>query len=251
MNIQDIYISEPGSRLLVACGAKDQEDMVESVCFSMPASFKARTDLNASPIVSMDIASDENPNHFSDLMGLCSKLITGAGRRSHFEGLLLLNIAGLARAPENSVRMKALGEFLSIPDGLASRCITLLYGLEKERELLICAEHLDFDGRLKVGCYEQANRLSLAELLAKSSLRCATPDAEKLLESTLADMACYEDFNAGKFVRACETAGGQITRNSVSQRLNDPYSYINRVKKAAELRDRDPSVRRIGFQAAR
>lgn len=251
MNITDIYASPPGSRFLAACGAKDQEDMVDMLCSSMPPDFKARTLLNSSAIASMDIAPDENPNRFSDLLGLCAKLVSAAGRRSHFEGLLLLNVSALAGSSDNHVRLKALGELLAMKDGLASRCITLLYGPEKEREILSCADYLDFDGKLKVIDYEPANRLSLSEILAKSALRCASPETEKLLESTLADMSGYEAFNAGKFVRTCGNDSGFITEHAVSEMLQDPYSYINRIKKAEKLRKEEPDTRKIGFQAKR
>lgn len=251
LNIADIYAHAPGSRFLASCPSKAQEDMLDYIYASMPATFKARTALNSSSVTSMDIAPDETPNRFSDLLGLCTKLVSAAGKRSHFEGLLIINISALSPTPDNTIRLKALGELLSMKDGLASQCITLLYGPEKECELLVCADHLDFDGKLKVVCYEQANKLSLSDLLTKSKLRCASPEVERLLESTLADMSSYEDFNAEKFVRFCGNARGIITESSVSEMMNDPYSYIGRIRKTANLRIEEPAKRKIGFYATR
>lgn len=251
MSITDIYAYAPGTRLLVSCPSKSQEDMLDTIYSSMPSTFKDRTCLNSSSITSMDISPDENPNRFGDLLGLCAKLISAAGKRSHFEGLLIVNIAALVATPGNTVRLKALGELLAMKDGLASKCITLLYGPEKEAELLTCADCLDFDGRLKVFCYEQSNKLPLSDLLAKSKLRCASAEIERLLESTLTDMASYEDFNAGKFVRICSNERGTITEGAVRNMLNDPYSYVNRIRKAANLRSEETPKRKIGFQVLR
>ena len=165
MNIADIYAHTPGSRFLTSCPYKAPEALLDYIYSSMPAAFKVRTALNSSSVTSMDISPDENPNRFSDLLGLCAKLVSAAGKRSHFEGLLIINISALSPTPDNTIRLKALGELLSMKDGLASQCITLLYGPEKERELLVCADYLDFDGKLKVICYEQENKLSLTDLL--------------------------------------------------------------------------------------
>ena len=251
MNITDVFTCSPGSRVLVACAQRTQESMIDVLCSSMPSTFKEKTHLNSTSIASMDIAPDDNSNRFSDLHGLCAKLIIAAGRRSHFEGLLLLNVSALASSPGNTMRLKALGEFLAVPEGLSSRCITIIYGPDKERDIISCADHLDYDGRLKVICYEQPNKLSLSELLVKSSLRCASPEIEHLLESTLTDMSGYEDFNASKFVRICSNERGVITAHGMNEMLNDPYSYINRIKKAAKLQSEDPLARKIGFQAHR
>lgn len=251
MDIADIYACAPGSRFLVACPSGAQEDMLYTLCASMPPTFQSRAALNSSAVASMDMAPDDNPNRFSDLIGLCTKLISAAGWRSHFEGLLILNIAALASAPGNAMRLKALGELLAMQDGLASQCITLLYGPESERDILTVADPLDFDGRLKVIRYEPPARRSLAELLAESKLRCASPQVGPLLESTLADMAGYADFNAAKFIRICGNSKGLITEGAVSALLNDPYSYVNRIQKAGKRRGEDTEGRRIGFRATR
>lgn len=97
LNIADIYAHAPGSRFLASCPSKAQEDMLDYIYASMPATFKARTALNSSSVTSMDIAPDETPNRFSDLLGLCTKLVSAAGKRSHFEGLLIINISALLR----------------------------------------------------------------------------------------------------------------------------------------------------------
>ena len=251
VNMADIYAHAPGSRVLGACPGKAQEEMIDAGCAAMPAAFRARTALNDCAVTSMDVVPDDHPNHFSSLVGLCAKLIAAAGKRSHFEGLLIVNVSGLPPIPANVIRLKALGELLAMKDGLASRCITLMYGPEQERELLACADCLDFDGRLKVIHYEQPNKLPLSDLLDRETLRCASPEIEQLLESTLDDLSAYEQFNAARFLRTCGDEGGLITERTVSDMLQDPYSYINRVKKAAKLRMEDGPQRRIGFQAVR
>lgn len=253
MNITDIYSCPRGSRFLISCPSKVRENMVDFVCHSMPADFKAATALNSCCIASIEIVPDEMPNRFNDLLGLCAKLISTAGRRSHFEGLLIVNISALSYAftSDNIVRLKALGELLAMKDGLASRCITLLYGPEKEYDVLSCADHLDFDGKLKVICYEQPNKLSLSELLAESKLSCASPSVEGMLKSTLTDMASCDGFNASKFIRLCGNDTGLITKDAISDMLNDPYSYINRAKKGAHLSIEESPKRKVGFQLTR
>lgn len=251
MNITDVFACVPGSRILVACEPKAQESMIDTLCSSMPLTFKAKTSLNSTSIASMDIVPDDNPNRFSDLHGLCAKLVNAAGRRSHFEGLLLLNVSALVSSFGNAIRLKALGEFLSIPEGLSSRCITVLYGPYKERDIISCADHLDFDGRLKVICYELPRKLPLSELLTKSSLRCASSEIEYLLESMLKDMSIYEDFSASRFVRICSNERGVITAHEIDEMLSEPYSYMNRIKRAAKLQFEDPTVRKIGFRESR
>ena len=250
MNIADIYKAAPGSRFLAVCGQREQEEMIGSLCSAMPEEFRARTLLNAGPIVSMDVAPDDHPNRFSDLLGLCGKLVISAGRRSHFEGLLLLNVSGLT-ASADRMRLKALGEVLALKDGLASKCVALIYGPEKEKEILQCADDLDFDGRLKVISFERSAEPEMNELLEKYRMRCGSVKARKLVQTVLNEMAEYEGFNAGKFIRTCGNDEGVINAETVSGMLDDPYSYVNRIRKTGKLRGVDMSERRIGFQSAR
>ncbi|MBQ2955093.1 MAG: hypothetical protein IJE08_01385 [Clostridia bacterium] len=249
MNIADIYKAAPGSRFLAVCSQKAQEEMVDTLCSAMPDEFREKTLLNTGPIVSMDVAADDHPNRFSDLLGLCGKLVISAGRRSHFEGLLLLNVSGLT-ASADRMRLKALGEVLALKDGLASKCVTLIYGPEKEREILQCADDLDFDGRLKVISFERSAEPELNELLEKHRLRCGSVRARKRIQSVLQEMAEHDGFSAGKFIRICGNDEGVITAETVSAILDDPYSYVNRIRKAAKLRG-DSSARKIGFQSDR
>lgn len=249
MNIAEIYKAAPGSRFLAVCSQRVQEEMVDTLCSAMPEEFREKTLLNAGPIVSMDIAPDDHPNRFSDLLGLCGKLIVSAGRRSHFEGLLLLNVSGLTASADRT-RLKALGEVLALKDGLASKCVTLIYGPEKERDALPCADDLDFDGRLKVISFKRSAEPEMNELLEKYRLRCGSIRARKLVQSVLKEMAGYDGFSAGKFIQTCGNDEGVITAEAVSGMLDDPYSYVNRTRKTAKLRD-DSSARKIGFQSAR
>lgn len=249
MNPNDVYACAPGSRLLLFCSLPLQESMVESICLAMPPLLRQKTALNTSPITTMDIAPDSSPNHFSDLVSLCARLIAAAGRRSHYEGLLLLNIDALLHPAQDTLRLKALGELLAMPDGLASACITVLYGPDKESEALACADALDFDGRLRIICYDQPLAPSLQELLERASLRCDTSETEHMLESVLEEMANCERFNAGRFVKTCGNGLGLITENSVRQTLVDPYSYINRIRRG--IGKPDSNTRRIGFHVER
>ena len=251
MRIADVYSSAPGSRFLISCPARMQEDMTAALCAAMPEDFRRRTRLNASPIASMDMAPDENPNRFGDLLGLCGKLITAAGQRSHFEGLLLLGVGSLSETGRDSVRLKALGELLAMPDGLASRCITVLYGPHREKELLACADDLDFDGRLKVFAYEQPSCGTLAALLDEAGLRCADSLTASLLEATLKEFEHAEGFSASKLLRICGNEHGIITSAAITTLTDDPYSYIGRIRRSTELRQDRSSVSRIGFLADR
>lgn len=251
MNFKEIYTSAPGSRLLLFCGQAMQERMAESICLAMPPAFGQRAALNASSITAMDIAPDSSPNSFGDLASLCARLIAAAGRRSHYEGLLLLNIGALLRPAQDTIRLKALGELLAMKEGLASECVTVLYGPCREGEALACADALDFDGRLRISRYEQTRALSLPDLLERAALRCDTSETERLLESTLQEMADFENFNANRFVMACRDDPGLITLRSVRRTLGDPYSYINRVRKGIGGRDCEGGSRRMGFRAAR
>ncbi|MGN1019217.1 MAG: hypothetical protein ACI4O7_02485 [Aristaeellaceae bacterium] len=251
MTATDISTAAPGSRFLIACDAQELEGMVETICEAASTALKAKAALNACVVTSMDMTPDDSPNRFSDLVSLCGKLVAAAGHRSHFEGLLLLNIAPLISFPDNTIRLKALGEWLCIPKGLASRCITLLYGPANERDLLACADLLDFDGKLRVGHYDLPVRhLLLSELLASSALQCATPEAEQLLENAINDMKPYQNFSPCKFLKTCGNTFGFITARAISDALQDPFSYINRIRKASDRADQT-SGRRIGFQTSR
>ncbi|MBQ7851064.1 MAG: hypothetical protein IJ343_15165 [Clostridia bacterium] len=251
MRITDVYTGAPGSRFLISCPVKAQEDMVTALCAAMPEEFRRRTRLNVSPIASMDLAPDDSPSRFNDLLGLCGKLITSAGQRSHFEGLLLLNVSALAETGKDSMRLRALGEMLATPDGLASRCITVIYGPHREKELLACADDLDFDGRLKVLPYEQPARETLSALLEQAGLSFADAAAEKLMKKTLKELGDAEGFSAGKLVRICGNGHGLITAQTIRDLLDDPYSYINRARKNAGHGSVKTSSPRIGFLADR
>lgn len=246
MNYLDMIRSLPGSRFLVLCSEADQEGMVDEMCTTAEAYFEERARLNACSIASMDMSSHgEGSNEFSDLARLCGKLVVCAGRRSHFEGLLLLNVSSLLDDTDNALRLKALGEMLSLRQGLASRCITMLYGPADEEELLSCADLLDFDGRLRVGAYEsKRDHIDIKELMIRASLQCDTSETSRRLQTLLSDMAKERNCNLDKLVRNC-SLGGTITDASISAQLDDPYSYVNRFKRNAK--PRGTKERRIGF----
>ena len=205
--------------------------------------------LNACAVTSMEIIGGTSPNSFPDLAALCGKLIQAAGRRSHFEGLLMLNISSLLNRAADEDRLRALGEVLAMENGLASRCLTVLYGPVNEKELLMAADCLDCRGRLRVAEFQMdPSRETLRQLLAQASLACA-PGAEQALEAALADMREAPRFSPLRFLQSCAAGDGTITEVSLRAVLNDPYSYYGRQKKTQELRAQDGgfSERRIGF----
>jgi len=233
MTINDIYTLSPGSRVLALCPEKAREALVENLCASMPRSFKTGTELNEFSVVSMDITLSIHPidaNSFKDLNTLCEKLIIAAGRRSHFRGLLLLDLSGFAGNYSANTRLKALGELLAMPDGLASECVTFIYGPKREEDLLNCADCLDFDGRLAIIDCSVPGKRGLDELLADAGFTCDN-DARQLLEDTISQMADCAEFSASKFLRSCGNSEGVITAARIDELKNDPWSYINRVRK--------------------
>lgn len=245
MTVSDILHGAPGSRTFVICGRKEQESMVEAVCVAVPDSLREKAALNFCCITLMDMASDKQPNRFSDLQNLCVKLIYAAGKRSHFEGILFLNVSAPAKAKDRGMRMKALGELLAMKEGLASRCTTILYGPSEERSMILCTEQLDFDRTLRVGRYEPVPHPSLDEVLNQASLRCESSEAEAMLSSAINCMAQCSGFRAERFVLACSDGQGVITERAVSEALQDPYPYINRIKKAAEFKGGKLCLRKL------
>lgn len=247
MKTQELYELPGGTRVLLQLSEGGREEGIGGLCASMPESFRQRADLNENTLVSMDITTDSDPGRFSDLAALCSRLVTAAGRRSHFEGLLLLNISELMEPDCDEPRLKALGELLAMPDGLASRCVTVLYGPRNQRELLICADLLDADGCLMAAELEDSSRcLTLAQLLEREQLSCESREVQEQLQEVMTRMAAYRDFMPVKLLRSCR-AGGLITRASLDRAVSDPLSYMNRICKRAELGVTNESARRIGF----
>lgn len=247
MKTNEIINARPGTRFLLSCEPQDCESLVETIIKEIAPVIKRKTLLNSSAIATMDMLSDERPNSFSDLHGLVAKLILSAGRRSHFEGLFLLNITGLVDVTQNAPRLKALGELLAVSNGLASRCITVMYGPADDRELIDCSALLDFDGKLRVGAFEgtTGNR-DLRWLLSEIGARCETPEAERLLGDALNRAAGNKSFLPGKMIRALDDGTGVIRTQSIRQMLDDSYSYLNRtIRATAVTEDRE---KRIGFR---
>lgn len=247
MKAQDIYELPGGTRVLLQLSEAAREEEIGGLCASMTDSFRHRADLNENTLVSMDITADSDPGRFSDLGALCSRLVNAAGRRSHFEGLLLLNISELMEPVADEARLKALGELLALPDGLASRCVTVLYGPRMQRELLVCADLLDADGCLVAAELEDSSlSLTLGELLKREQLICENKEVQQRLQEVMTRMTEYKDFVPVKLLRSCRT-GSLITRASLDRVIGDPMSYMNRICKRAELGVANESARRIGF----
>lgn len=250
MNMTDVFSAPTPARILLCCAENEREDMVSSFSAALPDDLRDRAHLNDTPLLSMDLAGNEPPDRFSDLLRLCGRLISAAHYRSHFEGLLLLNITDLIDFPIQETRLKALGELLAMPDGVASRCLTVIYGPENDRELLQCANALDFDGRLRVGFFEQDRKKhALADLLLEHSLRCTAATARTLLTGILSEMSAYPGFSAAKLLCSCANVRGLITESAIRRHLQDPYSYLNRIKRTAQLKGELSRSRVIGFQA--
>ncbi|MBQ8150343.1 MAG: hypothetical protein IJ041_07475 [Clostridia bacterium] len=247
MNVNEIYQLPMGSRVLLLVSEGSREEMIGALCAAMPEAFRRRADLNENTLVTMDMTPDSEQARFSDLSALCSRLVTAAGRRSHFEGLLLLNISELMDLKENTGRLKALGELLAMPDGLASRCTTVLYGPRDDREMLLCADLLDADGclvaaELKKSCMN----LTLDEMLQQEKMICQDRTVKERLLLVMAQMNEYKDFVPVKFLRSCRS-GNLITRESLDRVEQDPLSYMNRICRRAEMGASVDTGRRIGF----
>ena len=253
MKASEVFEAAPGSVTLLYCEDEHLEEMVTSIRSSVPEHIKERASLNASTMISMEMCPEETPNGFHDLAVLCSRLVTSAGKRSHFEGVLLLNVASLLLRPEDFDRLRALGEVLAIEDGLASECTTLIYGPTDEMEVLIAAEALDFDGHLKVEHFETVDhRDSLEELLHGACLLPTSEKAMTLLQSTINEMHDERRFDPLRFIQSCSKSRGMITEDSVKTVLDDPFSYVNRLKKTRvliEQRKNQLADRRIGFRS--
>lgn len=247
MKPAEIYMLAPGSRVLISCSVRAQEMMIENLCSSMPDDFEIAARLNTCSVAFMDIAADRRTNGFGDLHELCRKLISVAGRRSHFRGLLFLNIAGLKPTDDNRMRLKALGEMLALRDGLASECVTVLYGPDNERDLLLTANLLDFDGRLNVTVFEPHRAAGIYEMLMECGLRTENSRARAALEAALKEVECCADFDAVKFLRSCADDGGIITAKRIRELLDEPYSYINRVRKAVSAAPETRACKTVGF----
>ncbi len=248
MKAHDLFSLPPGSRILLGGTERQQEQLVTALYGSVPEEFRKQTELNSSGIASMELFSSDDPSVFPDLIVLCRKLIVLAGKRSHFEGILFLNVSGLMKKKEDAGRLKALGEMLAVKDGLASRCVTVIFGPATEEELIETVEYLDFDGRLLVDHFEpDAKRDSLTAILARLNMRCDTEKTARLLNRQLKSMADMPQFQPERFLQAiCDK--NVITEKSVREAVNNPYSYINRIKKMAARKNDIPKPRLIGFQ---
>ncbi len=249
MTIAQLFAKPPGSRILLNCPKDDLEEIICGINASIPDGFPERTVLNSCPMVSMEITGDEDPNSFRDLAALCGRLIAAAGRKSHFCGLVLLNISGLLKHPEDRHRLKALGEVMAIRDGLASKCVTVFYGVSTENECLTAADCLDFDGRLDVEQVRSRHwHASLRVMLGKAGMTCATDEAARLLKAALREVEGDKGFDAVRFLHSCGAGNDIITEDSLRSALEDPYSYMNRFNRTRTGKpDRCPGSRRIGF----
>lgn len=249
MNAAGIFECPPGSRILLRRGSESTETMVSDICASVPDRLKNAAKTNAGAVVSMEMTGEESPNSFRDLAALISRLIAAAGRKSRFEGLLLLNIS-LLLFEENIPRLKALGEVLSLKDGLASRCVTVFFGADRDREFMAAAECLDFDGSLRAERFESRRRdKPLPALILEAGLEYGGDEAAGLLGGIISEMREDRGFSSLRLLRSCATPEGLITDKSVRSALDNPYSYINRRRRMKDSGSGDAGVlrRTLGF----
>lgn len=246
MKAGDLYGAAPGSVFLVFAHEKDQAGMVEDVIAGANAGMKT-SGLCAANIVTMDMIGGKGVNEFSDLSALCRKLITAAGYRHHFDGLLLLNISALMDK-RNEARLRALGELLAMEKGLASGCRTLLFGPTNEIEMLFCAQLLDTAGRLQADVYErEAERESFPGCIRQAGVACQSRQIEGRVRRMMKEASGCPGYDAVKYLRAAAGEDGVICDKSLDKMETMPYSYHNRLFR--ELCTREFGERRIGFGA--
>ena len=114
------------------------------------------------------------------------------------------------------------------------------------------AEYLDFNGRLCVSLYEPAKDTgALDVLLAQAQARCEGREAANLMRQTLIQLDGLQGFRPESFLNSLCPQGGLIRLPALQGALNDPLSYINRVKRQNALRPAQTpgSARTIGFQS--
>ena len=117
-----------------------------------------------------------------------------------------------------------MGEVLALEDGLASQCVTVLYGPTDEKELITAAECLDFDGKLVVAHFENdAHTADLRTLLETAGMSCSTENAARLLQKTLDEMRDVKGFDFRCFFHSCAEWEGLITEKSIHASLDDPF----------------------------
>lgn len=247
MKARDIAASKPGSAFLLCIPKGEQSSVIERVCSEviplMHTSGRCRAAITA-----MELTGDKEPNTFSDLFALCRKLITVSGLSSHFDGLLLLNIADLT-GEKDAERLRALGELLDMKDGLFSRCRTVIYGPDDQAEVMRCAELLDFSGRLQAGGFECETRsVGLEQQLKAAGVTCESRQVKDMIKKRLREMSGIKGFDAVKYLRSAADMQCRITAASLQAMEDNIYSYHNRLLSTERTREAGKH-RRMGFGA--
>ena len=204
------------------------------------------TGRNHTDIVHMSLYSgDEAPDRFSSLVNWARALFLAAGYRDQFEGLVMLNIAGVTDKP----RLRAVAEGIN---RWCKRCYVLLYGYEEKNEnLMTVIDTLDLYGTLRVACAAPERSLQ-ADVLAEIDSRGynISLTARKRLAAMLEQVHDKPGFTAEKYFTALGAAkgiGSTITEEMLQRITDDPYSYHNRLGSMPQKKD--ASRRRIGFGA--
>ncbi len=252
MTINELFDRPQGSVILLLCAEHEQNTLVNALLDKAKQRFQSSRSLNSCAAVSMQLRCGSVWENFDALSALYANLHLSAGYRSHFEGLTLLDIGELCQGPEKRERLGALGEMLLMPDGIASRSRSVLYMDGDEGALLEAAEYLDFNGRLCVSLYEPAKDTgALDALLAQAQARCEGREAASLMRQTLIQLDGLQGFRPESFLNSLCPQGGLIRLPALQGALNDPLSYVNRVKRQNALRPAQTpcSARTIGFQS--
>lgn len=228
MVTRELFRLTPGDVILLSCSAAIRESMTESVSALMPPEFAERTLYNTSPVIHVDVAHDDRPGNFADLANLIGRLILAGGKRSRFRGMLVINIEGLNPSFDEE-RLKALGELLNDPGGLASECVTVIHGPQNETDLLTYAELLDTDGRLLADVWER-EETTLEEALRSLNLKPEDEDTAALLKSALRGTEGSRGFDLSRYLTSLASGDGIITRADIEKSTAAPLSYLNRCK---------------------
>lgn len=242
MTATEIAQCPPGSVILLCIPRESQEETIERAAADA-APLLEPSGLCRGRIVSMKMSGGTDPNAFDSLALLIRRLIAAAGYSSHFDGLLLLDISDLNRNRDTE-RLKALGELLTMPDGLASCCRTVIYGPSSEEDMLRTAGPLDLSGTLRLGMLEEDSTQSLNRALQATCISFSSARTEKWIRSSIDRLCGQRGFDCVRYLRSAADSTSRITADSLQRMQDDPYSYYNRMLNAKETSRRS---RKIGF----
>ena len=244
--IINTLVAQRGQPMLLCAPASQQSDLVNSLYAEVgKRQVLNPTGRNHTDVVHMSLYSgNEPPDHFTSLAHWARALFAAAGYRDQFEGLVMLNIAGVKDKP----RLRAVAEGI---ETWCRRSYVVLYGYEeKDPELMSVINTLDLYGTLRVACIEQERNVetdAMAEIDRRGyNISLA---ARKRLSDMLAEVSNKPGFTMEKYFNALGVGNelcGSISAEMLTRITNDPFSYHNRLRNDGPKSSR----RRIGFGAA-